>query len=153
MQRLGHMFAMIAARVRVARPRVEGILGGDDEMFPVAADEFADKFFAGAVGVTVGGVNEIAARRGEGVEHGPGFVPVGAPTPVLAEGHRAQTQFGNAQAGFAEKFVVHKNRWATSPPFLRNFQFFHINSGRLRLTAHSLAPPEQGEGQGERIGA
>src|SRR5208282_6802182 len=101
-KRLRHVFAMIASRVGVATPLVEGKFGGDDKLVALAANEFAHELFTRAVRVAVGGVEEIAAGIDVGVEDRLGFVPVRAPAPFLAKGHGAQAKFGNAQTGFAE---------------------------------------------------
>ena len=64
--------------------------------------ELADEGFAAAVGVDVGGVDEIAAGFAVGVVN-----LEGAPALVLAEGYGAQVGFGNSEAAVAENSVSH----------------------------------------------
>src|SRR3569833_3273653 len=79
------------------------VFGGDDEMVAVRGDELADQPLAGAFGIDMRGVDEIAAGLGEGVEHRPALAIVTAPAPVGAEGHRTQAKLGNAQTETPEK--------------------------------------------------
>ena len=93
LKRLHHVFAVVAGGVGVAGARLERVFGGDHEMLAVGGDEFADKAFAGAVGVAIGRVDEVAAGRGIGIEHLLADFFRRAPAPVFAESHRSQGQF------------------------------------------------------------
>src|SRR5208337_867673 len=80
-QRLRHVLAMVAARVEIAAPLVEGKLGGDDKLVAVAANELADKFFTRAGSIAISGVQKIAAGIDVSVEDGLGLALVRAPAP------------------------------------------------------------------------
>jgi hypothetical protein len=69
--------------------------------------ELAEQRFAGAVGVDVGGVNEVAARFQKGVVDFAALLFRRAPAPILAEGHRSQAQFRNAKSALAQQSVAH----------------------------------------------
>jgi hypothetical protein len=84
-----------------------GVLGSQHHFFPVTCDELANELFAGAVGVNVGSVDEVATRLPVGVVDFACLVLGRAPAPVFAESHRAEAKVGNAQAAAAEKLVVH----------------------------------------------
>jgi len=73
----------------------------------VTLHEFAKKNFAAAVGVKIGGVDEVAARFAEGVIDFAGFVFRRAPAPVFAEGHGAERSFGNSKTAVAQKPISH----------------------------------------------
>jgi len=92
---------------RIAGPRAEGIFCGHDEAVAFRCDKFADDFFAGAVGVAVGGVDKVPVGGDESVEDSAAFFLGSAPAPIFAEGHGAEAEFGNAQAGPAEQSIVH----------------------------------------------
>jgi hypothetical protein len=51
----------------------------------VTLHEFAEKGLAAAIGVEIGGIDEVAARFAEGVINFAGFVLRRAPAPVFAE--------------------------------------------------------------------
>ena len=72
----------------------------------VAADVVADDLLRVALGVDVGGVDEVAAAVEVAVEDRCGLLDAGAPAPVLAEGHGAEAERADAQAGAAERDVV-----------------------------------------------
>src|SRR5262245_34111275 len=98
---------MVTAGVGVAHALAESVLGGDDEAIALGGDELADIALAGAVGVVVGGVDEVAAGLDERLKYLAALVLRRAPTPILAEGHRAEAHFRDTQAAAAEQFVVH----------------------------------------------
>ena len=92
-------------------------LGGEDDVFAfgVGLEEAADEFFAGAVGVDVGGVEEIDAEIEGLLEEGLAVVFVEGPGVAAgssgrwgdAVGHAAKTDAGDFKAGVAEIDVVH----------------------------------------------
>src|SRR5262245_46422968 len=98
---------MVAAGVGVAHALTEGVLGGDDEAIAIGGDELADIALAGAVGVIIGGVDEVAAGLDKRLKYLAALILRRAPTPVLAEGHRAEAHFRDTQAAAAEQFVAH----------------------------------------------
>lgn len=106
--RVPEIFAMVARRVRVACiGRGHGIVGEaelrcQDKPVPVTADEFPGNRFAAAIGVEIGGVNKIAARRRECLKDCPAFIFGCPPSSVFAERHGSQTQFRHPQAAPAE---------------------------------------------------
>src|SRR5262245_30191849 len=76
--------------------------------------ELAEECLAGAIGVDVGGVDEVAVGVPVEVVDLPRFVLAGTPSPVLAERHCAERGLGHAQAAVAEKPVPHvQSPWAT----------------------------------------
>jgi len=93
---LHQALAVIAAAVRISYARVQGVLGGQDELGTPIANQFPDDPLAAAAGVVVGCVDEIAARLDVRLKHFGGFFLRCAPAPVLAEGHGTQAQFRNA---------------------------------------------------------
>ena len=78
-------------------------------MVTIGGDEFTDEALAGAVGVAIGGVEEIAACLGIEIEGAATFFLVGTPTPILAKTHGAEAKLGDAKSTAAKKFVVHGN--------------------------------------------
>ena len=121
-----------AAAVRIAREEVARELGGDDDAVAparVAADVVADDLLGVAVGVDVGGVDEVAAALEEAVEDGLGVLDAGAPAPVLAEGHRAEAERADAQAGAAEGDVVVERR-PSYPLLVAPFRHTLCDTGR-----------------------
>jgi len=73
----------------------------------VTLHEFAEKGFAAAIGVEIGGVDEVAARFAEGVINFAGFVFRRAPAPVFAEGHGAERGFRDSKTAIAQKPISH----------------------------------------------
>jgi len=88
---------------RIARHRE---LGRQDDAVAPPFHQPAEDALGRAVRVVDGRVDEIAAAVDVGVEDAPGLGFVGAPAPVLAEGHRAQRQRRDAQAGAAQQAVL-----------------------------------------------
>ena len=72
----------------------------------MAPDVVADDLLGVALGVEVGGVDEVAAELEEAVDDLLGLLDAGAPAEVFAEGHRAEAQRADAQTGAAEGHVV-----------------------------------------------
>ena len=89
-ERLHHVLAAVPAGARIIPPVEKRVLGRHDKTFPVRRDELADEPLAGAFGVAVGGVDEIAARGDIGVEDAPALLFRRAPAPLRPEGHGAQ---------------------------------------------------------------
>ena len=94
----------------------EGGLGGDEDVFAAEVlDGFAEDGFAVAVGVDVGGVEEVEAGFHADVDDFAGFFDVGAPQAlknslVTAEGAGAEAELGDFEAGTAKVSIFHGNR-------------------------------------------
>jgi hypothetical protein len=99
---LHHVLAVVARGVGVLADGGVGIFGGQHHAFTVALDELAQKQLAGAVGVNIGGVKEVAARVTEGVIHLLRFVLGCSPPPFVAEGHGAQGEIRDPQTGISK---------------------------------------------------
>ncbi len=104
--RANQVQAMIAAGIDVVRIACHGEFGGQHEAFASVLDQLAEDAFGAAVGVVHRGVDEVAAAVGIGVEDALGFDCICAPAPGFAEGHGAQRQWRDAQAGAAEQALV-----------------------------------------------
>jgi hypothetical protein len=57
--------------------------------------------------VLVGGVDEVAARIGEGVQDLVAVLLISAEAPGVAEAHGAKAQLRDPQAARAQQFVAH----------------------------------------------
>src|SRR3981189_857049 len=68
-------------------------------------EEVADVLLGGPVGVDVGGVHDVAAAVEILGENCLGGFGARAPAPVLAEGHRAESEWADAQTRAAERDV------------------------------------------------
>jgi len=93
------------------RLEVAAELGRDHQ--PVAArlvapDVVAEDLFGVALGVEVGGVDEVAAQVDVAVNDLLRLLDRGAPSQVLAKGHGAQGEGADAQTGTAERDVMVK---------------------------------------------
>src|SRR5690606_27506566 len=100
LQRQDEVLAVVAGGVRVGGVAGDGVLGGEDEAVPASGEQFADDAFASAVAVEVRRVDHVAAGVGVVVEDSPG-VRFGQAARG-AVGHRAEEEFGDAQAGIAQ---------------------------------------------------
>ena len=102
-----NVFASVAARIRVARFGIEGKFRGQDDSVTQTAldDKFPDQLFALAAGISVGGVNEIPAGFEVSIEEAARNVLLRSPSPLGAESHGAETEWGDAQSGSSERFV------------------------------------------------
>ena len=107
LDRPDQVLAVVAAGVGVVGPGAQAVLGGQHEVVAVGGHQLPDDPLAGPVGVVVGGVDEVAAGLGVGVEHLEALVAAGPPAPVGAEGHGPEGQLGHAQAAAAEQAVAH----------------------------------------------
>jgi hypothetical protein len=67
----------------------------------LAVQELAEETFTGAVGVDVGGVDEVATGFEEGVVDLAALLRGRPPPPILAERHRAEAQFRHPKAAIA----------------------------------------------------
>ncbi len=83
----------------------------------------ADDFFGVALGVDIGGIDEVAALVEIAVEHLFRFRFAGAEAPVFAEGHGAEAEGAHAESAVSERNVMvewHTNLSVTtlqeSPP-------------------------------------
>ena len=84
-ERAVDIFAAIAAGIGISLLGAQGEFGGQRDLVAevALANEFADEFLALAIGVAVGGVDEVAASVDVMIEDG----LVIAPAPFGAEGH------------------------------------------------------------------
>ena len=119
---------MIARRVGIRLVDRKRVFGGEHEPLAVGADELAHEPFALALGVLVGGINHVAARRGEHVEDlscRVGLCPESSRPPlVVSEDHRAEDEFGHSQPGTAEQPISHRHSPVAEP--------FRTNGWRLK---------------------
>src|SRR6201999_2054338 len=94
-------------------------LGAEDEPLTLAGaggQEVTDDLLRMAVGVDVRGVDQVAAAVEVLGQDGFGRLRAGAPAAVLAEGHSAQRERADAQAGTAERAVRIQSGHASSTP-------------------------------------
>jgi hypothetical protein len=107
--RAHQVLAAVAGGVGVGRLvlGIVGVLGGQHHAVahPGLGHELAQPTLGRAVGVDVGGVDEIAARGQVVVKQRARRGAVAAPAVFGAEGHGAQRQARDAQAGAAEQGV------------------------------------------------
>ena len=103
-----HVLAAVAAAGDAARPTLnpEGILGGHYEVVAVSPQEVAHQFFGLAKLIGVGGIEKVTARLGVAIEYSAGLGRLGTVAPARAEHAHPQRQLGDAQAGFAAKYLV-----------------------------------------------
>src|SRR5262249_21549304 len=80
---------------------------GQHDALAMALHEFPEERFAVAVGVEVGGIDEVPPGLAERVVHLPRLVLGGPPAPFLAEGHRAERRLRNTKSTVAEQPVFH----------------------------------------------
>ena len=90
----------------------EGGFGGDEHAIAFAGDGFAEDFFGDAVGINVGGVEEIDAGVEADVDEAGGFGDVAAAPGfeefvAAAKGAGAEAENGDLQAGVAELSEFH----------------------------------------------
>src|SRR5690606_30934856 len=110
-----------AAGVGVAGEEVAAELRGDDDAVAsdvvraLGAEEVADDLLGVALGVAVGGVEEVPAALEVRGEDRAGVLRRGAGSPLGPEGHRAQAEGRDAQAGAAEGDVVGERGHYTAP--------------------------------------
>ena len=97
------------AGVRIARIQIPEELGGDDDAVAaaaVASDEVTDDFFRVALRVDVRGVDEIPAALDEARDDSVRIRYVRSPSPIFAEGHRAEAERTDAESGVSERDVL-----------------------------------------------
>src|ERR1700693_616973 len=92
----------------------------------------AEQLFALSVGVTIRGIDQIAALLYVTVEHLPGYRRLTSPTPLSAERHRAQGQWTYSQPGPSQCDVLFQTHRKTS--------MFKLDANELRID--SLFPWE-----------
>ncbi len=78
-------------------------LGGDDRVVPPSLQRLAQHRLRRAADIGVGGVEERPAGLEHGAHHARRFGLIGA----VAEGHRAEADLGDFEAGTAEASIVH----------------------------------------------
>ena len=87
-QCLYEVLAVVSAGVRVSASRGERVLGGYHEPVTLLGNELADVPLAGAVGVPVCCIYEVAAGLDEGLEDLAALFLRGPPPPIFPERHR-----------------------------------------------------------------
>src|SRR5690606_16304907 len=98
-----------AAGIRIADAHIGEKFGGDDGLMafrPVAPEVIADDFFGVAVRVEIRGIDEVAAEVEIAVDDALAVGHAGAPAHLLAEGHTAEAERTDAQAGTAQGYVM-----------------------------------------------
>src|SRR5690606_19100005 len=145
------ILAARAAGVGVAGAHVGEKLGGDHHLvalYRVAADMVADDFLRVSSTVAVGGVDEVAAQFPVAVHHPIAFPGANADAPVLAEGHGAEAQGADTQAGAAEGNVVVEGHrgflqrcsWGLAPTAREGL----VPAARARSSVAPIAGAEKG---------
>jgi hypothetical protein len=97
------------ATVGIPGIQVAAELGGKHQPVAlglVAPDVITENLLRVALGVEIGGINEVAALLQEPVDDLLGLLDGSPPAQVLAESHRAQTQRAHAQSRAAQRDVV-----------------------------------------------
>ena len=107
-----------AAAVGIAHVHAAAELGGDHQAITEALARpgrkpLAEDRLAVALGVDVGGVDEVPAPPDVALELGDRLLRSGAEAPFGAEGHGAQAERAHAKAGPAERHVVIKSHART----------------------------------------
>jgi hypothetical protein len=99
-----------ASRVRIAAVHAAAELGRDHgavaARLAAGREPLADDPLGVALGVDVGGVDEVAAALGVEIELPEAPRLVGAEAPLLAEGHRAEAERADAKPRVPERAVV-----------------------------------------------
>src|SRR5208283_3459150 len=105
---------------------------GDDPAGTVVAGEvIADEFFGGVIAVAFGGVDEVDAGVGGGVEDGVGLILGKDAAPFTAQLPGAHPDDGQTQSSFAKNAVAHNNGGddrGESQTNARAFRRAHLNS-------------------------
>ena len=90
LHRLHHVLAMVTRCVRVRTRHRVCILRRQHHAAPVRAQEFAQQFLTGPVGVQVGGVDKISPRLPKNVVLLPAVFRRRASAPIVPKRHGAQ---------------------------------------------------------------
>src|SRR5438045_8350958 len=92
-QRAIDVLSAIAPGVGIALFRIKREFCGEDHSVAESAIvyKFPDQFFALAIGVSIGGVDEISTCIDVAIEEGARNIFFGSPSPLGAEGHGAKT--------------------------------------------------------------
>ena len=99
---------VVAAGIGISRIAGHRELGRKNDPFALVLEKFAENALGGAVGVVDRRVDEIATTVDIEIENPARVIGVGAPPPILAEGHGAERERGYAQARAAEQTIVGK---------------------------------------------
>jgi hypothetical protein len=95
-----------AAAVWIALEQAATEFCADHDAIPaplLLREEVTDDLFGMAVGVDVGGVDEIAAALQIGGDHRLGVRDAGAPSKILAKGHAPETKRAHAKSGTTKR--------------------------------------------------
>ena len=111
-ERLHQVLPVVPAAVGIVGAHVQRVFRGEDEPLPPFFQELPHELLAGAVGVQVGGVDEVAARVRERIEDPAALLLRRPPAPLLAERHRPQAQLRHPKARLPQQLVPHR-----APPF------------------------------------
>ena len=107
---------MVAAALGSAGSRVTVYFVATTNRSRSALEELAEDLLAGAAAVVDGGVDDVAARLGVGVEHASALLDRRADAALLAERHRAEDQLGHPQAARTEEAVSHARTLSDRQP-------------------------------------
>src|SRR5437764_7798841 len=97
---------MVSGRIGVAAANREAEFRGQNELVATPLEELAQHRFTGAVGVEIGGVDEVPAPARVGFEDAPALFQVAAKPPLLPKCHGPQAQGRDAQSATTEQQVV-----------------------------------------------
>ena len=123
---------VLAGQTTVVRPGAhlaERLCGDDVVVTAPGLQPAAEDLLGPAVSVDVGGVDEGAARVGEGVQDLVTRLLAG----LRAEHHRAQAQFAHLETGPSEKSMLHGRDAMT-------WSALQLNSGARTVTARASTP-------------
>src|SRR6202011_1127405 len=95
--------------VRIGAGSGIGVFRGQHHALPVVLHKITEERFTGPVCVDVSRVDEIAAGLTKSVVDPSRLVFGGAPTPIIAESHRAKRCLRNSKSAVAQKAVSHVN--------------------------------------------
>jgi hypothetical protein len=133
---LDHAFAVVARGVGVFAGDRVGVFRGQNDTFAMAYHEFAKKRFAGAIGVEICSVDEVAARFAESIVNFVGFVFGGAPAPFFPESHGTESCFRNSKTAVAQESISHEKILFVFLGWIRQMfgpEDYGLESGELQL--------------------
>src|SRR5580704_10977090 len=142
---LHHVLALIAGGVRVCAWKSVGVFSSEHDALAMASHKIAEKRFAGPIRVDIGSVDEIAAGVAEGVVYFPCLVLGRTPTPVVAEGHRAERRFRNSKSAVSQKSIFHIRLLCSTKMWLSSSSYYEClrtHHGFKNVLAASKRSPQ-----------